>query len=136
MVKMKLLGLAALLLAGAESARADSRSILECTIGHLPPIACAYIAGEALKPAVEKIPGAWDKFKHCTLSCQIGLVCPPVDTLLLGLGKEIVDVFGPGNAEWADLKADHYGTMLSLTPAIKNNKHCIKGCSMRYPLQK
>jgi hypothetical protein len=55
--------------------------------------------------------------------------------MLLGLGKEIADVFGPGNAEWADLKADHYGTMLSLNPAIKNNKHCIKGCSMRYPLR-
>lgn len=99
-------------------------------------LGCALIMGETLKPAVERIPGAWDKFKHCTLSCQIGLFCPPTDTFLLGLGKEIWDIFGPGNAEWADLNADAIGTMLSLKPGIRTRQHCIDACAKRFPLKK
>ncbi len=133
---MKALGLALLLLlAFPRPAQAEPTFAERCAIGLLPPIACAYIVAEELKPGIERIRGAWDKFKHCALSCQIGLICPPTDTLLLGLAKEIVDVFGPGNAEWADLKADHYGTMLSVQPSVRSNEQCNRGCAKRYPLR-
>lgn len=51
-------------------------------------------------------PGTNDKYKHCIVSGEIYAQCSPAEAYAAGIGKEIKDLFGPGNAEIDDLKAD------------------------------
>lgn len=72
-----------------------------------------------------------DKFKHCTLSCYLSLRCPSTEVWNLGLAKEFVDVFGPGNAEMADLEADMKGIIYSYE--VDTDKGCVNACNEAYP---
>jgi hypothetical protein len=69
-------------------------------------------------------PGTNDKYKHCVVSCKIALQCGSFVSGAAGMGKEIGDLFGPGNAEWSDLVADYRG--LQCAAQIKSGKeNCI-----------
>jgi RHS repeat-associated protein len=68
-----------------------------------------------------------DKYKHCVVSCHINVSCNGPTAVAAGIYKEVKDIFGPGNAEWADLEADWEG--------IKCEKKftCEKHCRQKYP---
>ena len=54
-----------------------------------------------------------DKQMHCVASGLIAFHCSVTEAYLAGVGKEVKDVFGRGNAEWADLRADRKGIACS-----------------------
>lgn len=54
-------------------------------------------------------PGLTDKQKHCRATAQIAASCSVPEARLAGILKEVADLFGKGNAEWADLRADWAG---------------------------
>lgn len=94
---------------------------------------CSSLFASAIKAKVEKISSVTDKFKHCAVSCMLTLRCGPSDALSLGVIKEIVDVFGEGNAEWADIEADTIGINLGISRKVKADNHCINECLEYYP---
>lgn len=54
-------------------------------------------------------PGLTDKQKHCRATAAIAATCSVPEARLAGILKEVADLFGKGNAEWADLRADWAG---------------------------
>ncbi len=50
-----------------------------------------------------------DKRLHCLASAQIARQCSVTEAYLAGMGKELRDLFGAGDAEWADWRADRAG---------------------------
>ena len=48
------------------------------------------------------------------------------EVLMLGRLKEFKDVFGPGNAEAADFKADVFGASLTSKTAVE----CLSQCDL------
>ncbi len=52
---------------------------------------------------------AHDAQAHCLAAGLIARYCSISEAWLAGIGKEIRDLFGPGQAEWRDLVADRRG---------------------------
>jgi hypothetical protein len=50
-----------------------------------------------------------DKRAHCLASGLIARYCSLPEAYLAGIGKEIRDLLGRGDAEWADWRADRVG---------------------------
>lgn len=81
----------------------------------------------------DKLPqNAVDKFKHCALSCQLALKCSTIDTMNLGVLKEVWDLFSPGNAEWRDLEANAIGIRFAKTRQAVSDKECNNSCKNIY----
>jgi hypothetical protein len=74
-----------------------------------------------------------DKYLHCTVSCAVGNVCGVGPSAMLGIAKEIYDVFGPGHAELKDLVANFRGLRLSKKDQINDLKSCAIACQNIYP---
>jgi hypothetical protein len=53
--------------------------------------------------------GENDKYKHCVISCKIAKHCGTAPAAAAGWGKEMIDLFTPGDADWDDIVADHKG---------------------------
>jgi hypothetical protein len=53
--------------------------------------------------------GLPDKRLHCLAAAQIARQCSVGEAYLAGMGKELADLFGGGDAEWADWQADRAG---------------------------
>lgn len=53
--------------------------------------------------------GLTDPEKHCVASAGIARRCSPFEAWLAGLGKEVDDALGRGDASWDDLAADRAG---------------------------
>ncbi len=77
--------------------------------------------------------GADDKLKHCALSCMLSIHCPTPEVAVVGITKEIVDIFGPGNAEYADLQADYKGIEIYITNKVQKYDDCVRLCEVSYP---
>jgi hypothetical protein len=73
-----------------------------------------------------------DKFKHCAVSCVLGFQCGIVSTTKMGIFKEILDLFTPGNSDIEDLKANKYGIDLVLKHNVRDQKTCDQKCKSRY----
>jgi hypothetical protein len=50
-----------------------------------------------------------DNKAHCLASGLIARYCSIPESYLAGVGKEVRDLLGPGDAQWRDLKADWAG---------------------------
>lgn len=50
-----------------------------------------------------------DKRLHCLASARIARQCSVGEAYLAGMGKELRDVFGAGDADWQDWFADRAG---------------------------
>jgi hypothetical protein len=50
-----------------------------------------------------------DSRAHCLASGLIARYCSIPESYLAGIGKEVRDLLGPGDAQWRDLKADWAG---------------------------
>jgi hypothetical protein len=53
--------------------------------------------------------GIKDKLAHCVAAALIARYCSPAEATLVSMGKEVRDMFGAGDAEWADWRADRAG---------------------------
>lgn len=54
-------------------------------------------------------PNLPDDKAHCMASGLIARYCSIPESYLAGVGKEVRDLIGPGDAEWRDLTADRAG---------------------------
>ena len=95
-------------------------------------IVCAVTVAKKKAPAV-KARSAYDKFRHCSLSCIITRLCNPLDAFNIGVLKEAYDVIGPGSAELADLRADMVGIDIGFTREARSDEYCFNGCDKVYP---
>lgn len=58
----------------------------------------------------EKLPtGLPDERAHCMAGALIARYCSRGEAYLAGAGKELRDLFGPGDADWRDWRADRAG---------------------------
>lgn len=58
----------------------------------------------------EKVPtGLPDKRTHCLASGLIARYCSGTEAYMAGAGKEFRDMFGAGDPDWADWRADRVG---------------------------
>jgi hypothetical protein len=92
---------------------------------------CSYIYSSKVIEKVEKFQN--DKLKHCSVTCMLTLRCGPIDALELGMLKEMKDLFGDGNAEWADLEANQTGAYQASIGRARTDKECISRCRDYYP---
>lgn len=99
---------------------------------------CSYFRAKGFEEELRRY-GGTDKFMHCTMSCYLAARCGTSESAIAGILKEIIDVFGPGNAELADLKANAKGISFgsSLFYSGQNGeykkKFCIRKCEKVYP---
>ena len=93
---------------------------------------CSIINGEKIYKELQR-QNISDKAKHCTLSCHLALRCPSMEVWNLGVLKEIYDLFGPGNAEWADLEADRDGIVLATSRRARTTAECYRECRAIHP---
>lgn len=68
-----------------------------------------------------------DKYQHCVMSCHIKRECGILDSIGVGIGKEIIDAIGPGDADWDDIIADKDGWV------CKDKPSCEDQCRKKYP---
>lgn len=94
-------------------------------------LGCAYKWAKKVLPEVENEPFG-DKFKHCAVSCMIGLHCTQIQTLNIGVMKEIWDIFTPGDSDLADLRADIIGIKLSGQKDVEDHADCIWECDKHF----
>lgn len=93
---------------------------------------CSAYYARRLKSEVNK-PRANDKWKHCSLSCMLAIRCGGQDSFIVGILKELADMVGPGNAEWADLQADADGVSLAVLRIARTDEQCQEHCADMYP---
>jgi hypothetical protein len=82
---------------------------------------CASTATRPTRPATssygcmqsvtrEKLPANLpDARAHCLAAGLIARYCSSSEAYLAGIGKELRDLLGPGDAEWKDWRADRVG---------------------------
>ncbi len=58
----------------------------------------------------QKLPAVLEaQLAHCTAAGLIARYCSRGEAWLASTGKELRDLFGPGDAQWSDLDADRRG---------------------------
>jgi hypothetical protein len=58
----------------------------------------------------EKLPGDLpERRAHCLAAGLIARYCSSSEAYLAGIGKELRDLFGRGDAQWSDWRADRVG---------------------------
>ncbi|EQC45367.1 hypothetical protein [Bacteriovorax sp. Seq25_V] len=95
-------------------------------------IFCAYESAMKYKDLVEFPELARDKYKHCTISCIVGVECGVTSSAILGMAKEIADIFGAGTPEWEDLLADIVGLRISSRADVYDFVTCSNVCEIYY----
>lgn len=89
---------------------------------------CASFYAFYYKKEIEKLPN--DKAMHCTMSCYLAVKCPKEEAALIGYLKEFWDIFGPGDADWNDIKANEAGIRFAKK---KSKAYCKNQCLKKYP---
>lgn len=84
-------------------------------------VGCATIPNRPLRPAKSsygcmetvvqgRVPAnVPDKRQHCLAGGLIARYCSGSEAYMAGAGKELKDLFGKGDAEWGDWRADRAG---------------------------
>lgn len=75
---------------------------------------------------------SYDKNRHCTVSCMLALRCNKNEVMLIGILKEIKDLFGPGHAEREDIRADRTGIQLVRNQRARTDRECLDQCDLYY----
>jgi hypothetical protein len=70
-----------------------------------------------------------DKHAHCLASGLIARYCSQSEAYLAGFGKELRDLFGSGDAEWRDWRADRVG--IACAREAGNDADIASCCSER-----
>lgn len=95
---------------------------------HIEDMVCAVSSANYYKRALEIQTLEVDKFKHCTISCVVGIECGVAPTAILGIAKELYDLLGAGTPELADLLANIRGLRLGQRDTIQNFEDCKEAC--------
>jgi len=82
--------------------------------------ACVHAAIKNLPP---RIP---DKQAHCRATALIADHCSVTEAYVAGVAKETLDLFGPGDAEWGDLRADWAGVRCAR--AARTDDEAVQCC--------
>jgi len=61
--------------------------------------------------------GLTDKRAHCVAGGLIARFCSPAEARLAGVGKELRDAFGAGDASWSDWRATRTGVACAASVA-------------------
>jgi hypothetical protein len=77
--------------------------------------------------------GLSDKRAHCIAGGLIARFCSPTEARLAGLGKEVRDAVGPGDADWTDWQATRAGIRCAASAA---NVASIVACCENEPPSK
>ncbi len=100
--------------------------------------ACVPLAGRELRAADsslgcmqsvrdEKLPvGLNDEMKHCVAAGLIARYCSRTEAWMASVGKEIEDVFGHGDVQWADIQADRSG--MTCARAVSSDQQLRECC--------
>lgn len=103
--------------------------------------ACATVPNRPPRPAKssygcmesvvkEKVPsGLPDKRQHCLAGGFIARYCSGGEAYLAGVGKELKDLFGAGDAEWSDWRADRAG--IACARSAGDDDELAKCCEQR-----
>lgn len=94
------------------------------------PICSIYYANSLIKK-IENV-SVSDKAKHCAVSCQLALRCSFEDVLEIGILKEVVDAFGPGDCDYEDLRADYEGAYMGSYVRNMSDETCFSQCKKRW----
>lgn len=70
-----------------------------------------------------------DERAHCVASGLITRYCSRSEAYMAGLGKELRDLFGAGDAEWRDWRADRAG--IACAAEAKDDADIASCCSAR-----
>lgn len=70
-----------------------------------------------------------DSRAHCLASGLIARYCSNSEAYMAGAGKELRDLFGPGDAEWRDWRADRAG--IGCARRAKDDTELASCCSDR-----
>lgn len=92
---------------------------------------CSVKEGRLWYPRLKSMPIS-DKAMHCTLSCHLAIRCSAIESWSFGRFKEFWDIFGEGNAEWADLRADDKGLEIARRGKVKKIGDCLRECRKLY----
>lgn len=70
-----------------------------------------------------------DSRAHCMASGLIARYCSRSEAYMAGIGKELRDLLGPGDAEWRDWRADRAG--VACERDAKDDAEIAACCSAR-----
>ena len=84
------------------------------------------------RPQID-LPQRLDKFKHCALSCILAIQCGPAESWVMGVGKEIADLFDGGDPDVKDLRADHIGIQMVRRGYARDLQACSTQCLRIFP---
>ncbi len=88
---------------------------------------CSLFYAKSVKAKL--LPNTLDKYKHCAVSCMLARRCGGLDSLNIGILKEVWDLFTPGNAEMDDIKADLIGIRFYTTKMATTDRECNNRCN-------
>ncbi len=94
-----------------------------------PEFICSMRFGPSFYRELKELP-LKDKAKHCALSCYLTIKCSAVETFHVGVIKEIIDLFGDGNAETSDIRANLDGITLADSGRALSKSECLKECKL------
>lgn len=97
---------------------------------------CGMIVGKTYKSEVEADARKPDKYKHCSLSCVMTLYCGPMESMEVGLLKELYDALGFGTPDWKDIEADQAGIKVAMKQMAHGDfsrASCYRSCNVLYP---
>jgi hypothetical protein len=92
---------------------------------------CSALVGRSFYQELKPL-AVTDKTKHCSLSCYLALRCGGLESFHVGLVKELMDVLGAGQAEWADLRANQQGITFALAGRARSKAQCLRECKTIY----
>jgi hypothetical protein len=105
-----------------------------CTAGCAPLSATTPRAAKSslgcMQTALDRreLAGQPDHIAHCIAAGVIAWRCSPTEALLAGTGKEFVDLFGPGDASWRDVRADRRGLRCAHgAQTMQDIERCCRG---------
>lgn len=70
-----------------------------------------------------------DDYAHCVASGLIARHCSTAEAYLAGAGKELRDLFGPGDAQWRDWQADRAG--IACARRVNSDEALTACCAQR-----
>jgi hypothetical protein len=70
-----------------------------------------------------------DDEAHCIAAGLIALHCSKTEAWLAGVGKEVRDLFGHGDAEWRDLRSDGRG--IECAQSARDDTRLVACCTSK-----
>jgi hypothetical protein len=102
--------------------------VLLCGCAHVAPRPAVSSYGCMQRVRASLPPGLPDKRAHCLASGLIAHHCSVAEAYAAGGGKELHDMVGKGDAEWADWHADRVGIRCAREAA---DDAAVEACCLR-----